>query len=117
MNKHKLIIIHINIRSIINETKQIQLRNLINKYNPDIISINETFLKPKNQLEIEGYNIIRSDRLNRLGGGAALCIKTKLIHKEIHLDNLSNNDNVCGLTIQSNTQQQFSQYTALPKNT
>ena len=90
-------------RSIINETKQILLRNMLNKYNPDIISINETFLKPQSQLEIEGYKIIRSDRHNRPGGGAALCIKNNLIHKEIYLGNLNKNDNACGLIIHSST--------------
>ena len=94
---------HLNIRSIINETKQLQLRNLINKYNPDIISINETFLKPQKCLEIDGYNIIRSDRLNRPGGGAALCIKNNLPHKEIYLGNMIKNDNACGLTIKSSS--------------
>ena len=101
MHKHKLIIIHLNIRSIITDSKQIQLRNIINKHNPDIISINETFLKKHIPLEIEGYNIIRSDIQNRPGGGAALCIKTNLIYKEINLGNLIGNDNACGLSIQS----------------
>jgi hypothetical protein len=102
MNKDALTLLHINIRSIISDSKQIQLKTLINKYNPDIISLNETFLKPNTTFEIEGYNIIRSDRLDRPGGGAALCIKSNIKHSEINTSKLNNNDNACGLSIKIN---------------
>ena len=77
MNK-KLKILHVNIQSINNETKTILLQQLINISEPDIISLNETFLKPNKALKIAGYQIYRSDRLVRKGGGAALCIKNTL---------------------------------------
>ncbi len=100
----KLIIFHLNIRSTKADTKQIQLRNLINKHNLDIISLNETFLKPSNTLTVDGYNIIRSDRQSRTGGGAALCIKSNLTCRELYIDNLIGDDNACGIQIESNHQ-------------
>ena len=78
MGNNKLILLHFNIHSIIQNSKQIQLRHLINKHSPDIISLNETWLKPTSQLCIEGYTIIRSDRESRTGGGAALCIRSNI---------------------------------------
>ena len=103
-NNNKLILLHFNIHSILQNTKQIQLRHLINKHSPDIISLNETWLKPDSILFIEGYTIIRSDRENRKGGGAALCIRSNLPHKEIYLKDINNEDYVCGLSIESNHQ-------------
>ena len=105
MNKNKkLLIMHLNIRSTKADTKQIQLRNLIIKHNPDIISLNETFLKPNKSLTVDGYNIIRSDRQLRKGGGAALCIKSNLTCRELYIDNLIGDDNACGILIESNQQ-------------
>jgi len=77
---------------------------MINKYNPDVISLNETFLKPKIDLTIDGYNVIRSDRLHRIGGGAAICLKTNITCKEINLSSISEDDNACGALIESNNQ-------------
>lgn len=100
--KPSLELMHLNIHSIITDTKQLLLKNLILKHNPDIISLNETFLKPSDIFEIEGYKIIRDDRLNRPGGGSALCIKSNLNYKEISTPHLNKNDYVCGLTINAN---------------
>ena len=46
--------------------------------NYDIVTIYETWLKPvmpSNSFHIEGYNLIRNDKLQRDGGGAAIYIK------------------------------------------
>jgi hypothetical protein len=99
--KSNLVLMHLNIHSIISDSKQLLLKNLLNKYNPDVLSLNETFLKPTDSIIIEGYTIIRSDRPNRTGGGSAICIKSNLKHKEIALEGPTKNDNVCGLSIES----------------
>ena len=75
MNKVSLKILHLNTQSLIPDTKKIQIDSLIAKHKPCIISFNETFLKPNLNLEIEGFNIVRSDRTNQRGGGALLGIQ------------------------------------------
>lgn len=90
----------INVGSVIHETKKIQLQNLINKLNPDIISLNETYLKAKNDLVIDGYNIIRADRQIKIGGGAALCIKSAITAK-INPTSFSPLDKICRITIKT----------------
>ena len=80
-------ILHLNIRSITTPDKKVQLNNLIHLHSPDFISINETFLKPKHALEIEGYRVLRHDRLVRKGGGTALCIRNNILGKQIKFDN------------------------------
>jgi len=79
-NQDKLKILHLNIRSITSTPKQLQLKHLIARHGPEIISLNETYLTDKSTLIIEGYNIIRADRINKMGGGAAICIKSNLSH-------------------------------------
>ncbi len=69
MNRNQAIfkILHVNIRSIKTKQKQILLKNLINKHDPDIISLNETYLTNKSKLQIEGFDIIRADRIAKKG--------------------------------------------------
>ena len=76
MNKLKLL--DLNIQSIKPDQKKIQLESLKTKYNPDFISLNETFLKPTDEYELDGYIIIRSERPTQRGGGTALCIKENI---------------------------------------
>ncbi len=98
-------IMHLNIRSIKTATKQTQLKDLTIKYNPDIISLNETYLTDKSSLTIEGYNIIRADRTAKKGGGSAICIKSNLNFKELYLGNISGPDDACGITVTSANRQ------------
>ena len=81
-----LTILHSNIQSIISNQKRIELDNIIRNHKPDIISLNETFLKPTHSLEIEGFKIFRHDRLLRKGGGSALCVSSKLTGNIIEID-------------------------------
>ncbi len=104
-NQDKMKILHLNIRSIKSTSKQLQLKHLIARHEPEIISLNETYLTDKSTLIIEGYNIIRADRINKMGGGAAICIKSNLSFKEIYLGNISKQDDACGIKISSNRQQ------------
>ena len=50
---------------------------------PDIICLQETFLKPNKTFKINGYNIIRKDREQSMGGGIAICLKNELSFKLI----------------------------------
>ena len=102
---NSLTFLHLNIQSITqtkaNYLKSPQLESLISKYIPDIISLNETFLKPKNNFSIEGYNIFRTDRTNTKGGGSALCIKNNIKGSEILMNIDILNDNVTGFLLES----------------
>jgi len=56
-------------------------------FKPHVVCICETWLGPDiedNELSIDGYRIIRSDR-NRHGWGVALFISSNLSHKVIYL--------------------------------
>ncbi|RNA11529.1 AP-like endonuclease reverse transcriptase, partial [Brachionus plicatilis] len=96
MMNNKLKILHLNAQSIVNESKKILLQNLIESTDPDVISINETFLKPKKPLNLLNYNVYRSDRLFRKGGGAAICIKKTLSGNPIDLSNILTHENGIG---------------------
>ena len=53
----------------------------------DIVCIGETFLKPDNpndDVNIYGYNLIRSDRVVRDGGGVAIYLKSHLSYRILH---------------------------------
>ena len=96
MNNY-LTILHLNIHSIVTNEKKIQLNHLINQHSPELISLNETFLKPhKHSLEIDGYLVLRHDRSIRLGGGTALCIRANIKGKPIIFDESIKNEYVVG---------------------
>ena len=63
-------------------SKQIILNDFLIKNNIQILSINETHLKPKHFFELEGYNIYRKDRIDRRKGGVALVI-AKSLNQEV----------------------------------
>ena len=75
---NKLSILHINARSVISTEKKLAINHLISTHNPDFFSINETYLKPTHDFEIEGYSIYRHDRLTRRGGGTALAVRKNI---------------------------------------
>ena len=91
-----LTILHLNIQSVTSLEKKTQLYQLIHIHNPDFISLNETYLKPHDDFEIEGYRILRDDRLDRIGGGVALLIKNNIKGKQIEIDIPLTHDYVVG---------------------
>lgn len=59
-------------------TKLDELRDILSVSDVDVISISETWLSDTicdSVLSVEGYQIIRHDRIGRLGGGIAIFIK------------------------------------------
>lgn len=99
MNFNSLKILHINIRSIDSETKLAQLIRLIKIHKVNIISLNETFLKPTKQIDIPGFKIFRDDRKDQKGGGSAICIKDDIEVCVIDHFPLKKNENIIGLEI------------------
>ena len=68
-------IYYINIRGI--KSKIQTLKSIIKEEKPDIVGIVETMLDEKENINIEGYKIIRNDR-NGEGGGVLIAVKEKL---------------------------------------
>ena len=61
--------IHVNARSLFHKMSEIRI--LVQKSNPAILSVTETWFDTSvtdNSIEIEKYNIIRRDRQSRWGG-------------------------------------------------
>lgn len=83
-NLSKLKIIQLNCHSIVCNSKKSQLKLFILKHNPDILLLSETFLKPKHNLHINGYNIYRTDRIDNNGGGTAVLIKSCIKHQIVN---------------------------------
>ena len=74
-------ICHVNITSINKHKDELYARF----HDFDIISINETNLKPSQQLTLSGFNIFRNDRKDKSGGGVLLAVKEKIqCHEKIN---------------------------------
>ncbi len=71
-------VLYFNARSLCN--KQAELRDSINFYNCDIVSICETWLNPSYKLTTFGsqYQVFRQDRSCSNGGGVLLVVKNNL---------------------------------------
>jgi hypothetical protein len=75
-------IIQWNCRSVI--SKKTDLIQLINKYNPMVIALSETWLKPEFLFRISGYNCVREDRPDGYGG-VAILVKNNISFKCLSL--------------------------------
>lgn len=76
------VVLQWNCRSVID--KKSELINLINKYEPSVIALGETWLKPSSPFKIRGYTCLRQDR-NDGHDGAALLVKNNLVINHIPL--------------------------------
>ena len=97
---NKLTFLHINIRSIVSTAKQLELQQLLAANPSEFISLNETWLKPHNDFSLEGYQMIRSDRTHKKGGGSALLIRNNIPGNEIKISNNNINSNAVGFEIE-----------------
>ena len=81
-------IVHHNVNHILNKMDQIRLSLSSNKI--DIYGACETFLVndvSNNELNIQGYNMVRADRMGPRGGGIVVYIRD--CYKFIHRDDLN----------------------------
>ena len=79
-----LSVIHFNIRGLMSKIGNLNhnLTNSFSSNHPDIVLLCETWLSSKSpKLAINGYNIERTDRLNKKGGGVAILISTRCKYK------------------------------------
>ncbi|CAB4025123.1 Hypothetical predicted protein [Paramuricea clavata] len=77
---------HLNVRSLKNRDNLVQLRELNGEHQYDILTISESWLNStvkNSEVEIEGYRLLRLDRLGKRGGGVCVftrnSLKTKII--------------------------------------
>lgn len=79
---NSLKIIQLNCQGLCSPDKQLELKLFIEKYDPDIMLLSETHLKPKHKLTLPSFYIIyRTDRIDRFHGGTAIIIKTIIKHE------------------------------------
>ncbi|GFV89565.1 probable RNA-directed DNA polymerase from transposon BS [Trichonephila clavipes] len=62
-----------------------ELENYINDNSPDIIALQETFLRPSIDLNIPNYSTYRNDRLTHRGGGTVILVKNSISHHPINI--------------------------------
>ena len=74
---------HLNIQSIYNKLDQ--LKHYLATSRIDIMSINETWLKPTSTIAIDNYRIVRNDRLHSGGGGVCLIIHNSICFSTISI--------------------------------
>ena len=84
MEHNYLKIIQWNIRGFISNKANLEI--LIQEQSPDIVCLQETFLKNKQRSQIKDYNIIRKDRNMQVGGGVLIAVHKKLGYIEIEVD-------------------------------
>lgn len=82
----------INVNSLRNVKRRIDLQKFANKYKLDLILVSETKLNPKYKISINNYNTYRTDRPNALnGGGTAIFSHNSLNTTEISYPNSKKN--------------------------
>lgn len=89
LNKNnQLTIMELNIISLVSISKRKQFQIFLNEENPDIILLCETKVKINHKLTFSGYNIIRNDRQENMGGGTAILIKSCISYTVINVPSL-----------------------------
>ena len=95
-SKSKLKVIHLNARSLKNRVNLHQIREFTQEHKPDIIAISESWLNStvtNAEIEIEGFKVIRLDRLHKIGGGMCGYVRSNIKSFKIkHLSTISENN-------------------------
>ena len=98
-----IVVAHWNIRGL--RANIYQLRNYLDqtRISPDILCLQETFLKEKYQTpKFENYNVIRKDFTKHSRGGLATLIKTGISFTVLNIDEIENVE-VLGIKIKTET--------------
>ena len=72
-NNNDLKIMYANCRGV--KGKVASLREVVGEINPDIIVLNETFLRNNEEISIKGYKPYNNTRESKLGGGIEIMVK------------------------------------------
>ena len=76
-------IVNWNCRSIF--SNQGEFQNFLDNSKPHLVGLTETWLKPNKSIKFKGYDVIRRDRVNGLGGGVAVLISRELTYEVVNL--------------------------------
>ncbi|KAI5731016.1 hypothetical protein M8J77_003291 [Diaphorina citri] len=80
----KLSIFHLNAHSIRPPVKYIEIKEIFSDTSADIICITESWLDSSisnSEVSLQGYNLIRNDRLGKRGGGVAIYLNNAFSYK------------------------------------
>lgn len=72
-----------NIRGCVSAEKQAEVQKFVDTHSPELLFLQETFLKHNNNLNIAGYRCIRADRPT-FGGGIATLVKNNLSFDQVN---------------------------------
>lgn len=87
------LLLHWNARSLIANGQEFKKYIADMNKSPDIICIQETWLCKSLDFKMNGYEVIRKDRINGRGGGCATFIKENVIYRQIN--NEGNIESIC----------------------
>lgn len=60
-----------------------ELKELIAELEVDILLLNETYLTPLHRPRVNGFELYRTDRVDRPGGGTAILVRSGIKHKTV----------------------------------
>jgi len=80
-------ILHWNARSLISNGQEFKKVVSDMEVRPDVMCIQETWLRPQLDFVIPGYNSVRCDRIGKQGGGCVTFIKENLAHRRVTVPN------------------------------
>ena len=100
-SKSKVQILHLNARSLKNHENLHQIRELTRVHKPGVLAISESWLNSKGcnvEVEIDGYKLLRLDRLHKPGGGVCAYVRTEcreltLTSMIVRFSTIGNKDN------------------------
>ncbi|GFT65822.1 probable RNA-directed DNA polymerase from transposon X-element [Trichonephila clavipes] len=68
------------------QNKMDELTTYIADEDPDVVALQETFLRPSDDLNLANYSTHRCDRLTHRGGGTAVLVKKSIPHHSIKIN-------------------------------
>ena len=97
-------IMHVNTQSLKNKIYEISA--IMNEEKPDILTLNETFLKDTDSIKFRGYNMIVKNRKTKNGGGVAILVKEDIVYNKIDLGSHKDTESI-GISLQNNKKQLY----------
>ncbi|KFM76444.1 putative RNA-directed DNA polymerase from transposon X-element, partial [Stegodyphus mimosarum] len=77
--------------------QKFEIINYLHKHDIDVMLINETHLYPNIKFNIQGYQVLRTDRTHNSGGGTAIVIKQHLKFTKHNLPNTGRIENTAAI--------------------
>lgn len=84
--RHNIKISHLNVRSLKNREHFLQIKDLILNGDYDVFTISETWLNStvrNGEISVDGYRLVRLDRISKSGGGVCAYVRNSLKIKKL----------------------------------